>query len=270
MIRTPLRYHRPRSQAEASEILLAHHGDVAVLGGGTQLLPRMNRHEAEVGNLVDLRDLGLTGITSVDGAIEIGARVTYDDVLKSELLRSRLPLLPRMARGVTGGRQLTQQATLVGAACFGFPSSDAPGALVALDALVEIHGPDGIRSLAMADFLVDAFTVDLGPGEFVRALRLSPQPSGGYCKVKHSTGSWPIVTASAIHGSTGGVRVTIGAAAAVPVVVHLDDPDDRTALKRRVDAAITAPWSDVLAPGKYRAAIAATVARRAVDDLRGV
>ncbi|MTD54697.1 FAD binding domain-containing protein [Amycolatopsis pithecellobii] len=270
MIRTRLRYHRPRSLTETSEILLAHHGNVAVLGGGTQLLPRMGRHVTEVENVVDLKDLGLAGIGTVGGAIEIGARVTYADVLDSALLRAQLPLLPRMAQGVTGGRQLTQQATLVGAACFAFPSADARGALAALGAVVEIHGPDGLRSVPLTAFLVDAFAVDLRAGEFVRAMRMTPQRTGGYCKVKHSTGSWPIVTASAVRDDARGVRVTLGAVQAVPVIVQLDDPHDPAELKMRVDAAITAPWSDVLAPGEYRAAIAAAVARRAVNELLGV
>jgi carbon-monoxide dehydrogenase medium subunit len=269
MIRTRLRYHRPQSLAEASELLLEHHGNAAVLGGGTFLLPRMTRHLTEAENVVDLVGLGLAGIRSVAGAIEVGARVTYVDVLDSELLRSGLPLLPRMARGVTGGRQITQQATLAGAACFAFPTTDAPGALVALDAVVEIHGPGGLRSVPIRDFLLDALMVDLRPGEFVTAMRFAPQPSSGYCKVKHSTGSWPIVTASAVPDAAGGVRVTLGAVQAVPFVVIVDDPRDRDQLTRRVDAAITSPWSDVLAPGKYRADIAASVARHAVDELLG-
>jgi carbon-monoxide dehydrogenase medium subunit len=100
-------------------------------------------------------------------------------------------------------------------------------------------------------------------------VRCAPQASGGYCKVKHSAGSWPIVTASAVRHGVDGLRVTIGAAQAVPVVVDAGAPDELADLERRVDAAITAPWSDVLAPGEYRADIAATVARRAVDDLQG-
>ncbi len=251
-------------------MLLEHHGNAAVVGGGTFLLPRMTRHLLEYEHVVDLKDLGLRQITSTDGEIEIGASVSYVDVLESDLLRSNLALLPRMARGITGGRQITQQGTLVGAVCFHFPTTDAPGAVFALDAMVDIHGPDGRRSVPISDFLIDAFVVDLRPGEFVSSMRFAPQPSGGYCKVKHSTGSWPIVTASAVPGPGGSVRITLGAVESLPVVVTVEDPLDRTELKHRVDSAITAPWSDVLAPGSYRADIAAAVARRAVEDLMGV
>ncbi|MFC5947551.1 FAD binding domain-containing protein [Pseudonocardia lutea] len=269
MIRTRMRYHRPQTLVEASQVLLEHHGNVAVLGGGTFLLPRMNRHLMEFENVVDLQDLGLRHVTSVDGEIVMGAGVTYVDVLESDLTRSNLGLLPRMAEGVTGGRQITQQGTLVGAACFQFPTTDAPGALVALDGTVDIQGPDGRRSVPISDFLIDAFVVDLRPGEFVSAMRFAPQPAGGYCKVKHATGSWPIVTASAVPATGGGVRVTLGAVEARPVVLTVEDPFDRTELEHRVDRAITAPWSDHFAPGSYRADIAAAVARRAILDLTG-
>jgi len=267
VIRTPLRYHRPQTLAQASAVLLEHHGNVAVLGGGTFLLPRMGRHLLEVDHVVDLKDLDLGGISRIDGRIELGARVTYADVLRSDLLQSDLTLLPRMARGVTGGRQLTQQATLVGAACSQFPTTDAPGALVALNGEVHLHGPDGWRIAPIADFLIDALRIDVRPGEFVAAMRFAPQQAGGYCKVKHSTGSWPIVTASAVPMSGGGVTVSLGAVQAVPLVVQLADPLDSAELTRTVENAITDPWSDVFAQGSYRADIAATVARRAVADL---
>ncbi|GAA3529049.1 hypothetical protein GCM10022222_10140 [Amycolatopsis ultiminotia] len=222
----------------------------------------MTRQLIEAEHVVDLKDLGLAGIRRVDGAVEIGARATYSEVLGSPLLREDLPLLPRTADGVTGGRQLTLQATLVGAACLGFPSADVPGALAALDAQVRIEGPDGGRTIGITDFLVDAYTIDLQPGEFVRSLRFAPPPSGGRCKVKHSSGSWPFATA-------GAVRVVVRAAQAVPVIVPVDAADDPAELTNRVTAAIAVPWSAVPASGKYRAEISPVVARRAAGELVG-
>jgi carbon-monoxide dehydrogenase medium subunit len=264
-----MRYHRPQSRAEASAILLERHGNVAVLNGGTFLLPRMTRHLMEFEHVVDIQDLGVRQIERVDDRIQLGAGTTYVDVLDSELLCSNLSLLPKMARGVTGGRQITQQGTLIGALCFHFPTTDAPAALFALQGDVDIHGPEGPRSEPISDFLIDAFVVDLRPGEFVTGMRFAPQPSGGYCKVKHSTGSWPIVTASAVPGPEGGVEITLGAVEALPIRVVVDEPLHTTRMKQLVENSISEPWSDVHAPGSYRADIAAAVARRAVDELLG-
>jgi carbon-monoxide dehydrogenase medium subunit len=265
MIRTRLRYHRPATAAEASAVLAEHHGNVVVLAGGTQLLPRMNRDEVHVEHVVDLRDLGLTGITEVDNRIEVGAKATYTDVIDSALLHRAVPLLPRMARGITGGRQLTQQATLVGAACYNYPGTDIPGTLVALAATLRLHGLDGVREVAASDFLLDARSVDVRPGEFVSSFLVDRTGRAGYCKVKHSSGSWPIATASALHDSaTGGFSVTLGAVEAVPVRVQFTQPAQLAGLIRE---AVTEPWEDVLAPATYRAAIAGVVAKRALTEL---
>ena len=267
MIRTKLRYHRPGTAGEACDLLAEHAGEVAVLGGGTQLLPRMHRGETSVTHVVDLRGLGLDRITVSAGVVEIGAMATYEDVLASAPLRDAAPLLPRVAGGITGGRQLTCQATLVGSACFNNPSSDMPGVFVALGATLRLNGPSGERRVPAHTFFRDAFEVDLRPGEFVASFAFARHATAGYCKVKHSTGSWPIATASALRDDASGtVMVTLGAVEAVPLRF---DVTDRGRLDAQVREAISKPWSDVLAPGSYRAAIAAVVARRAITELVG-
>jgi aerobic carbon-monoxide dehydrogenase medium subunit len=266
VIRTRLVYHRPAILDECSEILARYVGNVAILAGGTQLLPQMTRDEIHVEHVVDLRGLGLDSIGFRGDDIEIGAMTTYADIISSKELSAVVPLLGRAARGVTGGRQITCQATVVGALCHNYPGSDMPGVLVALDARIRVYGVSGFREVSAGDFLLNASKVDLRPGEFVVSFFVRPVTNVGYCKIKHSTGSWPIATASAVrHHATGKIAVTLGAVQAVPIRIELEELDR---LDLQVRAAVIAPWSDVLAPGKYRAAIAGVVARRAIADLQ--
>jgi carbon-monoxide dehydrogenase medium subunit len=265
MIRTRLRYHRPSTPAETSALLAEHHGNVAVLGGGTQLLPRLTRDEVRVEHLVDLRALDLDTITVNGDQADIGAMVTYADVLSSPELGDMVPLLAQVAAGITGGRQLTQQGTLVGSACENYPGTDIPGALVALRARMRLHGIDGVREVSAADFFLGSSTVDVRRGEFVESFFVRRTPRGSYSKVRHCTSSWPIATASAVlDPATGAMSVTLGAVQATPVRIPVEDP---AALPELVQAAVTEPWSDLLAPGSYRAAVAGVVARRAVAEL---
>jgi carbon-monoxide dehydrogenase medium subunit len=267
MIRSYLRYHRPRTRDQAARLLAEHAGDVRVLAGGTQLVPRMMRGEVNVQHLVDLGGLDLRRIHLDEDTneIEIGAMVTYADALESSVLDRDLPLIPRMASGVTGGRQLTQQATLVGSLVQSFPASEMPAILVALSGRVRIHGSDGVRDVAATAFLRGAESVDLRIGEFVTSCVLPVHRDSGYCKIKHAFGSWPITTASAVLQDDGELLVTLGAVEEVPIRVRVGrDPE---ALRECVAAAVTRPWSDVLASGEYRRAIAPVAAARAAREL---
>jgi aerobic carbon-monoxide dehydrogenase medium subunit len=267
MIRSRLRYHRPRTRDQAARLLAEHAGDVRVLAGGTQLVPRMMRGEVNVQHLVDLGGLDLRRIHFDADAdeIEVGAMVTYADALESSVLGRHVPLIPRMASGVTGGRQLTQQATLVGSVVLSFPASEMPAILVALGGRVRIYGSDGVRDVAATAFLRGAESVDLHAGEFVTSCVLPVHRHSGYCKIKHAFGSWPITTASAVLQDDGELLVTLGAVEDVPVQVRVGrDPE---ALRERVAAAVTRPCSDVLAPGEYRRAIAPVAAARAAREL---
>jgi carbon-monoxide dehydrogenase medium subunit len=266
MIRTILRYHRPTTYDDASALLAEYAGNVAILGGGTQLIPKMSRDEIHVEHVVDLRDLDLKRISITDKTIEIGALITYADILDNDELRIVSPLLSRASAGITGGRQIVQQGTLVGAACLNHPGSDMPGVFVALNARMRLHGLKGGRDVVASAFFRGAMNVDVRPGEFVTGVLVDHASDVGYCKVKHSGGSWPIATASAVRRSENpSITVTLGAVEAVPICIEIDVEGD---IETQIKSAIVSPWSDELAPGSYRAAIAHVVARRAIAEIQ--
>jgi CO/xanthine dehydrogenase FAD-binding subunit len=275
-------YFAPTTLDAALE-LLVDDGPTTVVGGGTLVYPRLAREVPGPRRLVDLARL--PGIDRLvrhdDGTTTIGAGVTY------AALRSPdgPPLLRTLAGGITGGPQIRNQATLGGAACYANPSSDAPGALVALDATVVLAAAGRERRLPAADFFRGPFDTALEAGELLVAVEVPPSAAGGawgYAKLKHGGSGWPVATASA-HLTRGpdralvAARVTIGAAAAVPVSVEL--PPElvaelsgtgtsrplATALRDLVDAAAPRWWSDEQADATYRHRVAPTVAARALD-----
>lgn len=278
MIHTKLLYHRPSETGEACAILADHANEAAVLGGGTWLLPKMNRHEMSVNHVVDLRGLGFNTITVRDDQVELGAMVTYSDVLASSALADAVPLLPQVARGITGGNQVRNLGTLVGSACYANPSSDMPAVLVALEARLRISGPEGNREVEASSFFLDAFLVDLRPGEIVTSFAVPrSRLRTGYYKLKISGSSWPIATASAvINEDTGETTVTLGAVERRPLrvdlaaVVEADGGVKISEVAELVRQRIVNPWSDVLAAGEYRREVAGVVARRAVEKLKEV
>jgi carbon-monoxide dehydrogenase medium subunit len=277
MIRTPAEYHRPATPAAVAELLGEHGSAAAVIGGGTWLLPQLNRGERAESHLIDLRGLDLEPIVATAERFELAATATYEDVLADQKLCAALPALARMAAGVTGGRQLRNQATLVGSACHQTPSSEAPAMFLALDAEFRIVGNDGERWVAAADFFLGAFRTALAADEFVAAAQFpATAHEAGYLKVKIAAGGWPVATAVATRrGPSEAPSLVLGAVQQCPLRIDLSAAmADATRVRNDAVAAVVAeqvtdPWDDLQADAEYRRRIAGPVARRAIEQMEG-
>ena len=265
MIKNRFEYLAPKSAAEAAALLAASPGDTEVIGGGTWVVVEMTAGQRDPRRVIDLKDAGLRTIKEENGAVVIGARATYTDVVRSDAAK-RLPALVAMATGITGGGQLRNRGTLGGSACYGNPSSDVPGLLVGLGAMLNVRSATGSRGIAAADFFTGPLQTALQPGEILESMTI-PVPAGmkqGYYKFKLAESSWPICTGTALVAADGSVAVTIGAANDRPVTVT-GSAADLDGLAKAAEAAITSPFSDTLAAGEYRKQIAGAIAKRAVE-----
>jgi CO/xanthine dehydrogenase FAD-binding subunit len=270
-------YRAPASAAEAAGLL---DGDARVLGGGTWVVPELQRGAAHAGRLVDLRRAGLATIAPrPDDGLDLGAMTTYADLLGSAEVAQRAPLLRLAAAGITGGWAIRNQGTVGGSVAAARPGSDLPAVLVALEAQAVVVGTGGERRVTVADLIAGAMRTRLEPGELLAGFVLPPALGApGYVKLKRGASSWPIATAAAQIALDGDGRcraatLVLGAVAATPLRVDLadalvgraPDPDVLADAAARAGALVTEPWSDALAPGEYRAAVAAPVARRALE-----
>jgi CO/xanthine dehydrogenase FAD-binding subunit len=275
-----LRHHAPTEVAEAVALLDTHAERAAVLGGGTMLVPSLTRGERDLDHVIDLRRLGVDAATVTADGVHIGAMVTYAHLLARSAFPGTAQLLQRVAGGITGGPQIRCQGTICGSAAYANPSSEVPAVLVALDAMMHLHGPGGARITPAAVFFLDAYTVDLRRGELLTGVTVAAQAARlGYYKLKLAEGSWPIATAAAVlppfdAGSGGGYSgavVTLGAISTRPIQLELApllDDDGRLPSDADVDdwvaAQIGEPWDDELAPSDYRRMVAGVVLRRAL------
>ena len=264
MIKNRFQYLAPKSVEEAVKLLAESPGDTEVLGGGTWVVVEMTAGIRDPRRVIDLKDAGLRYVKEEGGALVIGARATYTDVLRSSAA-AKVPALVAMCEGVTGGAQLRNRATIAGSVCFANPSADAHGLLAGLGATVNLRSASGTRQVKAADFYTGPFATVLAAGELVESISI-PIESGvkqGYVKFKLAESSWPICTATAVVAADGAARVTIGAANEVPVTVT-GSASDLEGLAAAAEAAVTRPHSDELAAGDYRKQIAGAIAKRAV------
>jgi carbon-monoxide dehydrogenase medium subunit len=279
MIANDFEYCRPGDLAEAVAMLARDPQETAILGGGTWLVPDLERGIRSARMVLDLAGAGLRSITALaDGGLRVGAMCTYSDLLGSPETATRAPLLALMAAQITGGATIRNQATLGGSLIAARPQSDAPAVAVAARAVALVAGPGGERRVPVHELFAGAMRSSLERSEILCALELpAPARGNGYQKLKLMAGSWPIATAAACMeldeaGRCRSATLTLGAVSATPLRVAVESVlvgFEPTAKVLRAAAelaarALTTPWADALAPASYRAAVTAPLAQRAL------
>ena len=270
-------YVRPTSVDGAVTVLSSTPG-ARVLAGGQTLINALKHRAAAVELLVDISRLEeLRSIeVGVDGSARIGAATTYCELAGSAELRAAQPVIGRVAGG-TVDRQIRARGTIGGNACCADPASNFPPLLVALDAALEIRGPDGTRTVPASEFFVGVFRTAVGPGELLSTITLPP-PAGaavGYESLLLAADSWALARAVALvraKGTVSDVRVVLGCVAGTPVralateVALIGGPASADAVEAaaRLAGEGIDPPSDAHASSSYRREMAAVMAKRAL------
>ena len=278
-----MEFHDPATVGEAVALLAADE-EARCLAGGATLVAMMNADLVMPSALVSLRRVaGLAGIAPrPDGSLRIGAMTSHHAVATARDLSGAHALLRQTAR-VIGHPAIRNMGTIGGSIGHGDPAADYPGALVALDAAVEITGPDGARTVAAEDFFVDYLEVALAPGELITAVTLPPSPagvSGGYEKFARVEGDFATVSVAAVVAMDGdrcaAVRVAVGSCGPRPVRVAAAEDRlkgstlDRAAIEdaAAMIAAACDPVDDVRGSGEYRLMLIPPLLGRAVAKAR--
>jgi CO/xanthine dehydrogenase FAD-binding subunit len=152
-------YHLPSSVDEAVGLLARYDGRARVVAGGTDLILDLQQgNEHPIAALVDVtRIVGLNEIREADGYITIGAGVTHNQIVASELLHRKATSLVE-ASYVVGGPQVRNVATIGGNVAHALPAADGTTALNALDAEVEVASFNERRWIPFTSLF-------LGPGK---------------------------------------------------------------------------------------------------------
>jgi carbon-monoxide dehydrogenase medium subunit len=270
-------YHAPETVAETVE-LLSTHENARLLAGGQSLMPMLNMRFAFPDHLIDLnRVAGLAGITVSDGEMRIGAMTRQRDLLDSDLVRRYLPLMSEALTHV-GHRQTRNRGTIGGSLCHMDPAAELVSVAAALDAVIDITGPNGSRSLPMAEFPLGYMTPAIAPDEMVTAIRIALPPRHGHCFLEFSRrhGDFAIVSAAAMltldeAGRIATASLTLGGLGPVPVRMAAAEAVLRGAIATPALLAEAAAhfanveaMEDAQVPAWYRQHLAAVLARRAL------
>lgn len=284
MIPRPFEYHSPQTLPEALA-LLGEHGDTAkLLAGGHSLLPMMKLRFAQPDHLIDLGKLAeLKGTREENGVLWIGAMTTENELIWSELLQTRCPLLVEGARLISDP-QVRYRGTIGGDISHGDPGNDHPALMIALDASFVLQGAAGERVVSAGDFFIGTYATLLEPSEILTGIRIPvPAPGTGSCyaKLKRKTGDFATAAAAVTLRMSGGqvADVRIALTNVGDTVIHATGAED--ALRgqpfddahvdeaaRRAMAACN-PVPDLRGDEDYKRAMAGEMTRRALRTAYG-
>jgi carbon-monoxide dehydrogenase medium subunit len=281
MIPSSFDYHAPKTLEEALRLLERHGDEAKLLAGGHSLLPLMKLRLASPRFVIDIGRLrGMSYVREEDGMIAIGALTTHAEVMASELLAQKCPLLSETA-GEIGDVQVRNRGTIGGSLAHADPAADYPAAILALDAEIVAATSGGTRTIAAREFFVDMLTTQLRHGEILTQVRVPIQrgrTGAAYKKLYQPASGFAIVGVAArlSLGANGKVESAAIGVTGLGVKAYRAEAAEKTLVGKKpgekeiANAAKLAPrgiepLGDLHASEDYRREMAIVFTRRALE-----
>lgn len=280
-------YFAPNDEAELLALLERYHGSALIVAGGS-FVHGLDARGLLLGveALIDIRNLGLKHMTSDTEGLSIGAMVTFTELQRLEDVQNSAALGAVRDALHYPPLQIRNVATIGGNIAAACPYFDLPTALMALDAVVKVQGPDGRRDLNLQEMMVGLFQNALEPNELVTGLflpRLPARSASAFIKLETNANDLAIVNVAVRlsldpAGSCQEARVAVGGGVAeTPVRAMaaerlLQGQTISDELVQQAGAAVQAdlsPMSDHRASGAYRSLMAKTLTERALRQALG-
>ncbi len=260
--------------------MLGQLGDEAkLLAGGQSLIPLMKLRFANPLHLVDLNFVGGTSYVREEaGTLRFGALTRHAEIENSSAA-AKVPILHDCATGIADV-QVRNRGTIGGSLAEADPSGDWATVLQTLETEVRCLGPKGERTVALADFIKDAYTTDLAHEELVSEVivKMPGKGSGGaYLAFKRSAPVYPTASVAVqltMEGDTcknaaislGCVGLTAVNATEAAAALRGQTLNDR-AISLAMDAAHAAadPQPDMRGSAEYKRSLVGALVKRAID-----
>jgi CO/xanthine dehydrogenase FAD-binding subunit len=175
-----LNYIRAVSLDEALRVLEEQGDHVIPLAGGTDIVVDMREGRISKGTLLDISRLEeLRRISVGVDCVEIGACVTFSQIMGEEALREAAPVLQE-ACATIGSVQIRNVATLGGNVANSSPAADSVPALLVHEAKVILASSEGRRKVPLDSFLVGPYRNSRRPNELISGFILERMPEGAH------------------------------------------------------------------------------------------
>ena len=270
------------SAATVEEALDAMAAGARPVAGGTDLVVGARQGKTPLPeSLVAIHAIEeLRGIAESGGGLHLGALATHEELAAHPLVRERFTALAD-ASAIVGSHATRAQGTLGGNLMNASPAMEAGGPLVCFGATVTLRSAKGSREVPVADLLVGPGQTTADAGELLTAVDV-PAPAAGtgscYLRLEYRrqmeiavVGATAVVTLDGKKVTDARIAITALAptihrvAEAEAALVGTDGGRKAAEAAAAAAAAGAAPISDVRASAEYRRAMAAVIARRAIE-----
>lgn len=253
-----------------------------VVAGGTDLVVGARQGKAPLpDSLVAIHAVeSLRGITGSGGGVHLGALATHEEIVAHPVIRERFTALAD-ASAIVGSHATRAQGTIGGNVMNASPAMETGGPLVCFEATATLQSAAGSREVAVADLFSGPGQTTAEAGELLVAVDIPEPPAGAgscYARLEYRQQmEIAVVGATAVvvmdDGKVTDARVAITALAPIirrvseaeAALVGTDGSAAATEAAAEAAAAGSAPISDVRASEEYRRAMAAVIARRAIE-----
>ena len=279
MIPGTFEYHAPTTVADALSLLGQYGDEAKVMAGGHSLLPMMKLRFAEPAHLIDLNGIAeLRGINETKGVIHIGAMTTENQLIDSQLLWEKCPLIPEAAK-LIADPQVRNRGTIGGDIAHGDPGNDHPAIMIAVGASFVLGGPKGERTVPADGFFLGTYWTQLEADEILKQIQvpvIKPGSGYGFSKLKRKTGDFATAATAVQLQLDGDVCYSINIALTNvgPTVIKATDAEavltgkviDEALIQQAAEQAMAMcePAEDLRGDIEYKTHMAGEMTRRAI------
>jgi CO/xanthine dehydrogenase FAD-binding subunit len=218
-------YFKPNKIDEVISLLDKYDEDAAILAGGQSLVPLMNLRLARPKYIIDINGIpDLSYIKESNGGIVIGALTRHRDLERSELIKSRYPILSK-AVSLIGHPQIRNWGTIGGSISHADPAAELPTILLALNGKVKVVGKEGEREVDGDDLFLGYLTTSVEKKEMLKEVYLpaiNPNMGWEFLEIARRSGDFAIVSVASLisldsDGKCNDVRISLGGLGSRPV-----------------------------------------------------
>jgi CO/xanthine dehydrogenase FAD-binding subunit len=246
---------RPRTLRDALG-MMRDEQPLVPLAGCTDVYVALNFGTLPVKRFIDLWPLDeLREIRVADGALSIGALATYTRIVRSALVRRRVPILAAAAREI-GGVQIQNRGTLGGNVANGSPAGDTLPVLAVSDATLVLGSAGGERRVPFNSFYTGYRKSVLRADELILAIEI-PRLAGRPWFRKVGTRAAQAIS-KVVMAAVRSDRPRVALGSVAPTVVRLPETEAALAAStpiaeaRQVLEAEIRPIDDLRSTAEYR------------------